>query len=348
MYSFVALTTGLGRRQVCVAMTIECSCGYSCGTLAAFERHVARGLPGEHRALDPAVAPDVTDDDKNALLDASRRLLTACEVGDLDTAQAALDAGAQADGPERISTGRRVAQPLMLAAENGHREVVEMLLAQRASLLLGDGQRDGTIRIAARNGHLAIASLLLTHVHNHSVFVRKRSVNTIGSRREVAAGELTKGQVADLLGALGDFGDDLPASCMAMLVGDGHLESTEPTGLSGLANRLAGQPSKWLAGHLAVAQQRAADRRQRTARIFEQVELCMALGAHPRWKPTKHLLFPLPFRRAAMTVLLCANRLSADADAAADDDERADLGSLPKEVLLLLVGELAESTFWRY
>ena len=84
-------------------MTIECVCGYSCGTLAAFERHVARAtsaIPGEHRALDQPTAPDVTDDDRNAVLDASRRLLTACEVGDVATARAALDAGAQPDGEE--------------------------------------------------------------------------------------------------------------------------------------------------------------------------------------------------------------------------------------------------------
>ena len=335
-------------------MTIECVCGYSCGTLAAFERHVARAtsaIPGEHRALDQPTAPDVTDDDRNAVLDASRRLLTACEVGDVATARAALDAGAQPDGPERFSMGRRVAHPLTMAAEYGHLQIVDMLLAQRASLLLGDWQRDGTIRTAVRSGHLVVASRLLSHLHTYSVFARKRSINSVGSRREVAAGELTKGQVADVLGVLADCLDDdidLPASAMAMLVCNGHLSSTEPTGLTGLANRLAGQPSKWLAAHLAVAQQRAVGRRRRPEqlRLAEQLELCLALGARPRWKPTKHSLFPLSFRRAALTILLCANRLSADADAAGGEPEL--LGKLPKEVLLLLVGELAEASYWRY
>lgn len=144
-----------------------------------------------------------------------------------------------------------------------------------------------------------------------------------------------------------------------MLVADGHLEAIEPAGWAGLANRLAGTPGKFLTGHLQRAREHLArtPHRARGAPSFDSVAACekidavLAMGARPRWSPRRHLSYPVGFRDQVRALLLCAQRHGAAADAPAEAssvDPQAPLGRLPKEVVLLLVEALAETTMWAY
>ena len=74
---------------------LECSCGYSCGTESAFQRHLARNLAGVHELQDvwtSASAPKAED---------AMRLESAIVSNDLTLAREALAAGA---GPPQLSS----------------------------------------------------------------------------------------------------------------------------------------------------------------------------------------------------------------------------------------------------
>jgi len=342
-------------------MTIECACGYTCGTTAAFERHLARELPGEHRCLGSSSSLGARcggmTAEADAKLETTERLVNASEVGDPSTVLDALSCGANVDGTERCSPSH-VGHPLTQAACNGHADVVRVLLTHKASLLIGsDRQGVGTILAAAQRGQRRVASRLLAHTREPSVSYRVRSVNTLGSRREATAGELARGQVAALLNALCMHFDGAGASAtLAMLVTDGHLQAIEPSGWEGLACRLAGTPGKWLSAQLTRTRENAEAIRARCRHLKDgdwtallaRIDLLLAAGARPIWSPRKHLSYPRAFREQVRTLLLCAQRHGAAASAAGGEHEATlVLGKLPREVVLLLVEALA-AAIWAY
>lgn len=286
--------------------------------------------------------------------------MIASEVGDLETVRVALAAGANVDGNERCSNVH-VNHPLTLAAMGGHADVVALLLSQRAALLVGTESifpTEGTILAAARRRKFRVASHLLSHVHMHPVMYRVRGVNSVGSRREAPAGELTRKEVAILLAEIArnaPSSEVVACSHFAMLVADGHLQATEPSGWEGLANRLAGKPGKWLAAQLTHVHARSTmcpSVSPEAMSLRFLVEVVLALGARPRWSPRRHSAYPPIFRARVRTLLLCAQRHGAATSAGAPEggDEPAGaalLGRLPREVLLLLCEALGEA-MWGY
>ena len=172
--------------------TIECCCGYSCGTLAAFERHLARNLPGEHRNLGSlddlyaaaagAAAPAAAERAADALWqkgagisksvfshrEINGRLLLACEAGDLETVKEMLAAGANVDGNDRTIKQH----PLTVAAQCNQRAVVETLLSRSASIIIVSNGRIGTLAKGVYEGRLRMASYLLAHITTQP-FVRR-------------------------------------------------------------------------------------------------------------------------------------------------------------------------------
>lgn len=288
-------------------------------------------------------------EERDAALDLTVRLVNACEAGDEPTVRAVLQAGANVDGSERFGLRPGGALPLTLAVRNGHAGIVKTLLLHQAAVLVGSGANyAGTVETAAQSGRLRVASLLLTHIHTNPVAVRTLSVNSVGARRKCAAGELTRSQIATLLHGKHCTGE-LARSVLAMLVADGHLQEVEPTGWSGLANRLAGQPSKWLAAQLTHARDATHASRRRAMEeepvgTSAQIDLCLALGARPRWTTRKHHVFEPGFRARVKALLLCAQRHADEAEAG----EGVGLGKLPREVLMILIEWLAEVTYWDY
>ncbi|KAL4234976.1 Ankyrin repeat and SAM domain-containing protein 6 [Mactra antiquata] len=91
-------------------------------------------------------------------MDSVQSLMTACEQGDVDTAQAVLDEGLGVD-----STDENENTPLMVAAANGHDQVVRLLLMRGAALDKNNLYGWTPVMHAARHGHANIVSLLLQH-----------------------------------------------------------------------------------------------------------------------------------------------------------------------------------------
>jgi ankyrin repeat protein len=98
------------------------------------------------------------------VLDSDRRspLMWAVALGNLETAQMLLEAGA--DPNLKDKDGRT---PLSIAAENGSTEIIEALLREERLTLVGDSQRDEAGRSplswAARSGHVNAVRALLAH-----------------------------------------------------------------------------------------------------------------------------------------------------------------------------------------
>ena len=392
-------------------MTIECSCGFSCGTEAAFERHLSRGLPGDHHRADGISLEHCTslknahralEDEVTRCLDVGEdrqrqtaRLVTAIETADIAAVCKALDAGADIDGSARtgnITTNH----PLTIAAIKGHRNVVAQLLARRASILSAQsrGLRNephpsGSLHLAIAYSKLQTASVLLEHMTHQPHVIRDVSgmmADVLGPRREVAC---SSAQTHDLLATI--FRElratSRPTALFAMLVADGHLQATEPAGLKGLALRLAGKPSKWLAAHLTqlledidgkidlsvdgpLGRARRGHRKpgartngfqaidSELQALAEQFRLCLVQGARPRWSPSSHRLYPAAFRRMVLAVLLSAHRMAGESGGPGQPDgvnithevqtDRRLLGALPPEVLVVLMEWLSERTFWVY
>ena len=183
--------------------TIECCCGYSCGTLAAFERHLARNIPGEHRNLGSLAAAAERAADalwqKGAGISKSvfshreinGRLLLAGAAGDLETVKEMLAAGANVDGNDRTIKQH----PLTVAAQCNQRAVVETLLSRSASIIIVSNGRIGTLAKVVYEGRLRMASYLLAHITTQPFVRRIASVNYVGSRRECTPGECTREEV---------------------------------------------------------------------------------------------------------------------------------------------------------
>ena len=264
-------------------------------------------------------------------------------AGDLETVKEMLAAGAS---DRRLSDLAIKQHPLTVAAQCNQRAVVETLLSRSASIIIVSNGRIGTLAKVVYEGRLRMASYLLAHITTQPFVRRIASVNYVGSRRECTPGECTREEeVACLLNIQSTH---LRTPILAMLVADGHLQATEPTGWAGLANRLAGKPSKWLGGHLtllgdAVRMVRIPSSRSDVARcrkmVIEQTELCLAFGARPRWSCEAHSAYPADFREQVRTILLCANRLEIEfvrqstegGELEIIEDEPALLGKLPKE-----------------
>ena len=302
------------------------------------------------------------------------RLESAIVSNDLTLAREALAAGASPDGgsPNRSC--------LNIAAAAGNIQLINLLLSARASILvpthrMGQVVLMPTIDAAIKASQLTAASLLLTHIATRPHFVRKISMSVQGSRLEAQPGEYIRPIIADLLRDGG-----CTASTFAMLVSEGHLQATEPSGLQGLAHRLAGKPGKWLGAQLTLAEEAVSAaqmllQRSRALRgsvhssesptlLLERIRLCLALGARPRWSSRAHQAYPVPFRLQVRTVLLCALRLGGgtagaagggavaasdgEAESAEEKEPLPSLGSLPREVVLLLIEWLAEQMFWAY
>lgn len=95
----------------------------------------------------------------------SRALVTAAHDGELDMVISLLDAGADANALAIHGTSyqqQHLCSPLYIACEQGHDEIVHVLLERGADANLEVGDRDGlALVVAARQGHLAIVEALL-------------------------------------------------------------------------------------------------------------------------------------------------------------------------------------------
>lgn len=91
-------------------------------------------------------------------MDSAQQLMTACEQGDVDTAQAVLDEGLGVD-----TTDEDENTPLMVATGNGHDQVVRLLLMRGAAVDKVNLYGWSPVMQAARHGHANIVTLLLQH-----------------------------------------------------------------------------------------------------------------------------------------------------------------------------------------
>ena len=120
-----------------------------CSTLIAGVAYFAVGLTplATPAAPSPQEVPD-------------QALLMASEAGRADLVRFALDNGADADARDSRSEGNTT---LMLAAKNGHREVVSVLLDRGASVNSQSNDGWTALMQAAHAGQRAIAEELLAH-----------------------------------------------------------------------------------------------------------------------------------------------------------------------------------------
>ncbi|XP_053402711.1 ankyrin repeat and SAM domain-containing protein 6-like [Mercenaria mercenaria] len=91
-------------------------------------------------------------------MDSVQQLMTSCEQGDVETAQAVLDEGLGVD-----TTDENENTALMVAAGNGHDQVVRLLLMRGAAVDKTNLYGWTPVMQAARHGHANIVSLLLQH-----------------------------------------------------------------------------------------------------------------------------------------------------------------------------------------
>ena len=216
-------------------MTIECTCGYTCGTELAFVRHASRFPSGEHTKvrMAPSASSSTARDEQ---LEATWRLVAAAEMGNIDAVRAALDAGANVDGTDREherDSDKRITwrtHPLTASVVHGHRRVAELLLSRRSSILVDSWQiyehgwsrvkplgtlpaaylvqPRGTVArvpnapVLTHGRHLQMASMLLTHTASASHTARMVSHSVTGPRKEIAAGERMRANLCQVLGDL--------------------------------------------------------------------------------------------------------------------------------------------------
>ncbi|XP_060596303.1 ankyrin repeat and SAM domain-containing protein 6-like, partial [Ruditapes philippinarum] len=121
-------------------------------------------------------------------MDSVQQLMTSCEQGDVDTAQAVLDEGLGVDTPDEDEN-----TALMVAAGNGHDQVVRLLLMRGASVDKTNLYGWTPVMQAARHGHANIVSLLLQHP------VDINATNSFGASALMLAARGGHLQVAKLL-----------------------------------------------------------------------------------------------------------------------------------------------------
>ncbi|XP_067660340.1 putative ankyrin repeat protein RF_0381 [Haliotis asinina] len=126
---------------------------------------------------------------------ANNILHLACLGGDVDVVKYILSQDmAYIDG--RAQRGRT---PMMLAAENGHKEVVELLVGEGADMSLVDKQRDNILHCACRGGDLEGGHL---EVVTYIVSQNKVDINSRGWKQKtpvMVAAEMGKKDVVEFL-----------------------------------------------------------------------------------------------------------------------------------------------------
>jgi len=135
----------------------------------------ASGFPAEakhHRR--PKTAPSKTRRWLRRLFHANK-LLTAAEVGDLETIRTQFDSGAYSNSPYESKT-------LLLAADKGHGEIVRLLLERGVDTEARDVTGRTVLHIAAAGANEEIVRLLLVHGANKETVLNPNSIpNPINS-----------------------------------------------------------------------------------------------------------------------------------------------------------------------
>lgn len=129
--------------------------------VAQFMESVAAGDRASVQELlraHPALAKAVQEKDSHGMLDRSTALHVAAEKGHPDIAEDLLAAGADVNARDFVKQ-----TPLMAAARAGEMHVVKFLLEKGADPNLAASEDFTALMYAARNGSLACAELLLDH-----------------------------------------------------------------------------------------------------------------------------------------------------------------------------------------
>ena len=318
----------------------ECNCGYTCGTDAALQRHLDRGLSAACRPV--AAQPESTTqsaEEQSPMM----RLLDRAQAGDAAGVRQALRASGVLESPLAV-------KPLDVTVRAGHCEA--------ASVIVRHCRKHFAHRVGSElNGFNVVANILNWAAAGYCGMHGPRMVAMLANDRHLDS--LRRSPLAAwrrlgvLLGKPGDLAapsqDEAEAwddECALTRQGQNALRAAQRAagpipslGSSGNAvgsGSGGGSSSGGGGGGATRWQPKSAMLKQAAQRLVaEQLHAIYHDLDRRGWSTDDHRHFPPRFRGAVRAMLLCARRADCP------------LAKVPSDVMLHLVGTLARRWLWQ-